>query len=81
MATSSDSNRDSSTDSSRVTQQTRAAEHDQFEQPHEAGAQPTAEEERAADAASRAVDVEKVGEHADEMYEKGANLKGEGRIS
>ncbi len=42
--------------------------------------EPTPEEEAAADRSADEVDVEDVAEHADDMYERGANVKGEGQI-
>lgn len=41
---------------------------------------PTPEEERAAERASRDVDVDAVAEHYEEMTELGKNVKGEGAI-
>ena len=47
---------------------------------HDADRAPTDQESIDADAASADVDVEKVGEHFEEMNEIGANVKGEGQI-
>ena len=41
---------------------------------------PTEAEERAAEAAAKNVDVEKVAENYEEMTEVGADVKGEGQI-
>jgi hypothetical protein len=41
---------------------------------------PTAEEEAAAERASRDVDIDKVAEHFEEMTEVGKNVKGEGDL-
>ena len=41
---------------------------------------PTADEVRAADRAAGAVDVTPVGEHAEEMNDRGADVRGEGQI-
>jgi hypothetical protein len=48
----------------------------------EAGADrmPTPQEEIAADASAKYVDLDEVAEHAEEMMELGANVKGEGQI-
>jgi len=46
-----------------------------------AGPEPTPQEERAAERSADDVDLEKVGEHYEEMNEKGANVEGEGQIS
>ena len=42
--------------------------------------QPTADEEKAAEKAAKGVDVDAVAEHAEEMNEIGAEVKGEGQI-
>lgn len=42
--------------------------------------EPTPDEEAAADEAAQDVDVDKVGEHFEEMNERGADVKGEGQI-
>ncbi len=41
---------------------------------------PTPEEERAAEQAARSVDVDEVAAHAEEMTQRGANVRGEGEI-
>lgn len=41
---------------------------------------PTADEESAAEEAAESVDVERVGEHYEEMAERGAHVRGEGEI-
>jgi hypothetical protein len=42
--------------------------------------EPTPDEAAAAERAADQVDVEQVGEHFDEMAERGANVEGEGQI-
>jgi hypothetical protein len=62
---------------------TRAAEREEIEMPIAAGRAPTPEEEAAADEAKSALDAagetEEVAEHYEEMIERGAHQKGEGR--
>jgi hypothetical protein len=41
---------------------------------------PTPEEEAAAERSADEVDVDSVAEHAEDMHERGANVKGEGQI-
>jgi hypothetical protein len=53
---------------------------DEFTEPS-AGPTPTPEEERAAERSADDVDLDAVGEHYQEMNDKGADTKGEGRIS
>lgn len=48
--------------------------------PPEADRPPTPEEERAAERASRSVDLDDVAAHEQEMLERGAHVKGEGQI-
>ena len=65
-------------DPTKPSQETRAAEREEADASHEPDRAPTAEEERAA------ADLEvkpEVAEHYGEMAERGANQKGEGRIS
>jgi hypothetical protein len=42
--------------------------------------EPTPEEEAAAERSADELDVDGVAEHAEDMYERGANVKGEGQI-
>jgi len=53
---------------------------DEFTEPS-AGPVPTPAEERAADRSKNGVDLDQVDEHYQEMNAKGAQAKGEGRIS
>lgn len=48
--------------------------------PAQADRMPTPDEERAAERAADDVDLDQVGEHYEEMAEKGANVRGEGEI-
>ncbi len=43
--------------------------------------EPTADEEKAAERAAENLDVDEVGEHYEEMTERGAHQKGEGEIA
>ncbi|MEZ5215471.1 MAG: hypothetical protein R2705_19600 [Ilumatobacteraceae bacterium] len=52
---------------------------EEFTEPS-AGPVPTAEEAAAAEHAAKDVDLESVESHYEEMIEKGANQKGEGKI-
>jgi hypothetical protein len=61
----------------RPTAETRAAERDEAQTTAHADREPTAEEERRAE--ERKLDPE-VAEHEQEMAERGAKQKGEGRI-
>ena len=61
----------------RPSRDTRAAERDDAQQPAGADRMPSAEEERLAE--EHDVD-EAVAENAEEMYERGAENQGEGRI-
>lgn len=54
-------------------------QHEEFTAP-EADRAPTPDEARAADAAARAVDVQRVGEHFQDMAATGASVKGEGAL-
>jgi hypothetical protein len=65
------------TERERPSDKTRAAERDDAEVQPGADRQPTAEEERLAE--QHDVDRE-VAQHAEEMYERGAKQKGEGRV-
>jgi hypothetical protein len=60
-----------------VTEATRRAERNDASALHEADRPPTGEEEKEADEESL---VEGVAEHYQEMAERGANQRGEGRI-
>jgi hypothetical protein len=64
-------------DRARPSKETRAAERKDAEATARADRMPTAEEERLAD--EQELD-EDVAEHAEEMYERGAQQRGEGRI-
>jgi len=63
---------------------TRAAEHNEANEPHQADRMPSSSEEAAADAARKdpavAGDPADVAEHYQEMTERGARVEGEGRI-
>jgi hypothetical protein len=60
--------------------QTIAADEAEAAARHEADRAPTPEEERAAEEGSSKVDMEETSAHYEEMAERGANQKGEGRI-
>jgi hypothetical protein len=66
------------TEPTKPSKETRAAEREEMDAGHRADREPTPEEEQAA--ADLEVDPE-VSEHEKEMAERGANQKGEGRIS
>ena len=61
----------------RPSAETRDAEHDEAGAPHDADRAPTREEEEAAE--RNPLDPE-TAEHFEEMAERGANQKGEGRV-
>jgi hypothetical protein len=65
------------TDRSRPSESTRAAERAEASKTAGADRMPTDEEERLAD--EQELD-EDVAEHAEEMYERGAKQRGEGRV-
>jgi hypothetical protein len=65
-------------DPTKPSPETRAAERDDAAAEHEADRAPTGDEERAA--GDRGADPE-VAEHYEEMAERGANQRGEGRIA
>lgn len=67
------------TDRTQPDQNTRAAERRDATMPADSGAEPTPEEEAAAEQAPVG-DQDAVAEHHSDMAEKGANQKGEGRI-
>ena len=59
---------------------TEAAEATEATAGHGADRPPTSEEERAAERAAGAVDVEEVGKHFQDMSDIGAHVKGEGAV-
>jgi len=63
-----------------VSDATREAEAEEASAPHEADREPTEEEEEAIQDAAESVDLHEVGEHYQEMSERGANIRGEGQI-
>ena len=65
-------------DSTRPSDRTRETEREDARTPARADREPTAEEEKAAEAAG-GVDPD-VAEHYEEMAERGANQQGEGRL-
>lgn len=65
-------------DATKPSPETRAAEREEMDAPHEPDREPTSDEAAAAEAVE--LDPEVV-EHEKEMAERGANQKGEGRIS
>lgn len=62
-------------------EQTRQADRQQANMRAGVDDTPTDDEARLAEQEAQSVNVDSVAENAEEMYERGANQKGEGRIS